>query len=209
VVCSPGGSHWEQALATRVDLCSVGCGSDTRLRKLTGGKDDELRIQLACMGESRPSKRPALTGRAPQPPTHLRCPSDAPDGGQWGRQVAALEQENVSLRHTLQQRTQQMKGMQGRVAALELEANEATEKARHAVEEQSKLVRHPCDARRSTLVGKPLACTAAAILSRLRLFGLTVLSVGLTNPTDALPLVSYFAVGREERTDRNGEEAES
>lgn len=58
--------------------------------------------------------------------------------------MAALEQENVTLRHTLQQRTQQMKGMQGRVAALELEANEATEKARHAVEEQSKLVRRPC-----------------------------------------------------------------
>ena len=65
-----------------------------------------------------------------------------PDGGHRGNgQVAALEQENVTLRHTLQQRTQQMKGMQGRVAALELEANEATEKARHAVEEQSKLVR--------------------------------------------------------------------
>lgn len=58
----------------------------------------------------------------------------------FSAKVAALEQENVTLRHTLQQRTQQMKGMQGRVAALELEANEATEKARHAVEEQSKLL---------------------------------------------------------------------
>ena len=47
----------------------------------------------------------------------------------------------MALRHTLQQRQSQMKSMQGRVAALELEANDATEKARHALEDQAKLVR--------------------------------------------------------------------
>jgi len=58
----------------------------------------------------------------------------------YSSKVAALEQENNSLRQTLMQRQSQMKALERRISSLELETSDAQEKARHSMEEQTKLV---------------------------------------------------------------------
>lgn len=58
----------------------------------------------------------------------------------FSQKVCVLEAENNQLRQTLMQRQSQIKALERRVTNLELEVNDAQEKARHSMEEQTKLV---------------------------------------------------------------------